>query len=133
MIWTVLGFELTPTLSLNEAVRLAAGAVGILLHLWLIAQAVDRHWALKRAGLNGGLLYVAWSRIENEAICIVLQALMFAPALMVMTTPPTVTAQTQLGIAVVWMQAAVSVILTLWAWRRYQRGAKLDEILAEKE
>ena len=133
LVWAIAALNVTPTLSLNEVVRLTAGSVGVLLHTWLLIQSMQRRWTLMAAGLNGALLHVARTRIENEATAILLQALMFAPAVVVMNVPPTATAQTPMGLAIIWSQAAVSVILTGWAWRRHRRSVRLDELLDTAE
>ena len=133
IVWTVATYNLTATLSLNEAVRLVAGVVGIMLHLSLLGQSMHRRAVLMGEGVNGVYDHVAVTRIGNEVFGITLQLLMIAPAVVVMQQVTSITVSTPTGVAIVWSQAAVSVILTMWAWWRFQRGGRLDELLAEKE
>lgn len=131
IIWAVATYEITPLFSLNELVRVGAGAIGISLHLHLLWNECHRYWILRWAGLNGPMRHIVRTRIENEAIGVVLQVLMVIPAIAVANMVTSGTAQTVWGVAIIWMQAAVSVILALWAWRRRVRGRRLDAMLAE--
>ena len=129
MIYDIAILNLTPTISLNELVRVISGLVGFALHVWLISQAVRRKSIIRNAKLNGGLAFVAQSRIENEYFSLVLQLLMFLPAVSLLNVRPTAQALSSHGVTIIWMQAAVSVILTVWAWRRRHRAVELDELL----